>query len=150
MAPKLDAQGAQKVAKKGAKIEVNRETPKMDPKWIQNGTKMESKCCQDAPKMLPGCSQRHPKCSQGCAKMPPRCFRGVQDAPRLPRGAPKMFLRIPRCSQDASKADFGTQKLSQNELNTVPRYHQNDIKKPAVPVHSSGSQQVQHAQTCQF
>ena len=50
-----------------------------------------------------------------CTKMHPKLCQS--------RGAPKMLPRPPRCSQDASKADFGTQncskivrKRSQNEL----------------------------------
>ena len=50
MAPKREAREAQKGAKKGAKIEANRETPKwsqnvtkMKPKWSQNGAKMKPK-----------------------------------------------------------------------------------------------------------
>ena len=48
--------------------------------------------------------------------------------PKLSQSSAKMFPRLPRCSQDASEADFGTQngpktvaKRSQNGSKTVPK-----------------------------
>ena len=57
MAPKREAREAQKGAKKGAKIEANRETPK----WSQNVTKMEPKRSQNGAKTEPKWSQNERK-----------------------------------------------------------------------------------------